>query len=70
MALTKMMCALALGGVFAMAATTPWTMAWAGPDPQSRLAGPFPPKETIYRPECWLDDDSSRHCGGGDRIKQ
>ena len=62
MALTRMMCALALGGIFAMAASTPSARASAGPDWQDRWTGPLPPRETIYRPECWLDDDASRFC--------
>jgi hypothetical protein len=49
MALMKMMCALALGVACAMAATT---QTWGSPDLESQLAGPLPPTETVYWPEC------------------
>jgi hypothetical protein len=69
MALIRLMCALALGGTFAAVAVAPWTKALAGPDVQQHTwVGPIPPKDTIYRPECMLDDDSSRYCSG-DRSK-
>jgi len=68
MALTELMCALVLGGTVATAAILPPRMTQASLDAQNWLAGPLPQKETIYRPECWLDDDASRYCGG-DRIR-
>ena len=64
MALAGLMCALALAGTLAMSATAPRTLAWTNQEPQSKWAAPFPPKETIYRPECWLDEDASRYCSG------
>jgi hypothetical protein len=54
MALTRTLRAFALGTAFAMAAPTTATRA-APPDTQSRWAAPFPPKETIYWPECGPD---------------
>ena len=69
MALTKMMCALVLGGIVAMAAILPSSVARAHPEAHSRSAGPLPAKETVYRPECWLDDDAARYCNGDDRIR-
>ena len=59
MALRQLMCALVLGGTLAMATITPSTT-WAGAD-SPELMGPMPPRETIYRPECWLEDESLRH---------
>jgi hypothetical protein len=69
MALTKMTCVLILGGTVAMAAILSSTITQARPDAHSRSAGPLPAKETVYRPECWLDDDAARYCNGDDRIR-
>jgi len=59
---TKLTCLLAFGMVSTLTATT----TWAGPpDSQwhSKWAAPFTPQDTIYRPECWLTDESLRRCG-------
>jgi hypothetical protein len=69
MALTKLTCALVLGGTVATAAILSSTITQARPDAQSWSAGPLPAKETVYRPECWLDDDAARYCNGDDRIR-
>ncbi len=53
MALMKLLCALALGVACAMVAPTPTP--WAGPDSPSTSAGPLPPTETVYWPECGPD---------------
>jgi hypothetical protein len=57
MALTRFICAaLIVGIVFAVAAIMATSTTLGGPpDSQSKWAAPFPPKETIYRPECWPD---------------
>jgi hypothetical protein len=70
MARARVMCALALAIAVATAATITTTTTWAGPpDLQNRWVGPIPPRETIYVPECWRDDDFSHRCGGGERIR-
>jgi hypothetical protein len=52
MATIRMVCGLALWIAGAMVATTP---TWAGPNVQDRGAGPLPPRETVYVPDCWPD---------------
>jgi hypothetical protein len=47
--------ALALG--IGLAIVTPPAAAWAGFDAPSRLAAPFSPNATIYRPDCTIKED-------------
>jgi hypothetical protein len=68
MALRQLMCALVLGGTLAMATITPSTTTWAGAD-SYKLMGPMPPRETINRPECWLEDESLRHCSCSEKFR-
>jgi hypothetical protein len=57
MSLTRLIsAALAMGIAIAVVATLATSMTLAGPPhPQSKWPAPFPPRETINRPECWPD---------------
>ena len=48
--------ALALAIAFAI--VTPPAAAWAGFEAPNRLAAPFSPNATIYRPDCTIKDAS------------
>jgi hypothetical protein len=56
--------ALALGIAFAI--VTPPAAAWAGFEAPNRLAAPFSPNATIYRPDCTIKEDPS-YCDLGGR---
>jgi hypothetical protein len=58
--------ALAFGIALAVAAGTLPTAGRAAPESHSGLAAPFPPRATIYRPDCWTrEDPASRWDFGG-----
>jgi hypothetical protein len=57
--------ALALTIAVTLTAAVLPTAIWAGADSHNRLAAPFSPKATIYRPDCWLKEDPSYFCNVG-----
>ena len=67
--------ALALGIVLAtaaaaLAAATLPSKSLAAFESHRQLAAPFSPKATIYRPDCWIKEDTFNPCdAGGGRIK-
>jgi hypothetical protein len=68
--------ALTLGFVLAtaaaaLAAATLPTKSLVASESHSRLAAPFSPKATIYRPDCWTMEDPFNLCDAvGGRIKE
>jgi hypothetical protein len=51
-----------LGISLALAAVVLPTKLWAGSDSYVRLAAPFSPNATIYRPDCWTMEVPSNPC--------
>lgn len=64
-------CALAVAIAFVLAAALLPTAISAGTDTHNRLAAPFSPKATVYRPDCWLKDEPTFFCNvGGGLLKE
>jgi hypothetical protein len=63
--LTMTKCALALAAAFVLAAALLPTAIWAGAESHNRLAAPFSPSATIYRPDCWLKEETTYFCNAG-----
>ena len=61
-------CAFALAAAFVVAAALLPTVTWAGPDKHNKLAAPFAPNATIYRPECWLKEEPTYFCNTGSGL--
>jgi hypothetical protein len=63
--------ALAFVIAVALAAALLPTAISAGADSHNRLAAPFSPQATIYRPDCWLRDEPTFFCNvGGGLLKE
>ena len=63
--------ALAFVIAVALAAALLPTTISAGADSHNRLAAPFSPQATIYRPDCWLRDEPTFFCNvGGGLLKE
>jgi hypothetical protein len=68
--MTKFALALGIALAAILPTTTLSTKTWAGSDSHSRLAAPFSPKATIYRPDCWTMEDPFNLCDAvGGRIR-
>lgn len=61
-------CAFAVAAAFVLAAALLPTTIWAGPDTHNRLAAPFSPNATIYRPDCWLKEQPTLFCNVGTGV--
>jgi hypothetical protein len=61
-------CALALAAAFVVAAALLPTAIMAGADSHNRLAAPFSPNATIYRPDCWLKEEPTYFCNVGTGV--
>ena len=55
--------ALALATAFMLAAALLPTA--IGAESHNRLAAPFSPNATIYRPDCWLKEEPTYFCNAG-----
>jgi len=60
--------ALALVAAFVLAAALLPTAIWARADKHNKLAAPFSPNATIYRPDCWLREEPTYFCNVGSGV--
>jgi hypothetical protein len=59
---------LALATAFVLAAALLPTAILAGAESHNRLAAPFSPNATIYRPDCWLKEAPTYFCNAGTGV--
>jgi len=60
--------ALALVAAFVLAGALLPTAIWASADKHNKLAAPFSPNATIYRPDCWLREEPTYFCNVGSGV--
>jgi hypothetical protein len=60
--------AIALATAFVLAAALLPTAICAGAESHNRLAAPFSPNATIYRPDCWLREEPTYFCNAGSGL--
>ena len=60
--------AFAVATALVVAAALLPTAIFAGPDTHNRLAAPFSPNATIYRPDCWPREQPTYFCNVGTGV--
>jgi len=61
-------CVVAVVAAFVLAAVLLPSAIWASSDAHNKLAAPFSPNATIYRPDCWLREDPTYFCNAGTGV--